>query len=439
MADEAVLDVGAELESEGAEEVEQGAEAEVEGAEQAQSVDGEPTSAASTWKQLKDKLKDSPDLHREVKKALHHWEESRKLLPDGVAKTVERLKLLEKLDDNSLDGGSGIDPDYVAGSRPVEETIERTLAERSFWRDYDNAFQAGDPKIINQMVEANPESFQKLIPAAMDRFADVNPEGFSAYICKSVSGYLGNAGIPLQLALLERVLPQTSDDPNLQTVIEAFKAIKGVVEQINTTARNPIAPKAIQGQQPGTKTGTESGNLEQREMNVLHDEWLREIRPRSESFTVNEVKKIAPSVKFTPAEANSIRNAVRTEINARVAANTAYQGKIKSLLKAKNKTSYSMTVESEHKKIIPGAVKRAVDDVLAKRKTGQGKKAAATGQQAQKTGAQAQQQTDNNKFEWISDSPTRLGLKVDFRRGGIQADNTAYIVGRAKPVKWKRK
>jgi hypothetical protein len=267
----------------------------------------------------------------------------------------------------------------------------------------------------------------------------VNPEGFSAYICKSVSGYLGNAGIPLQLALLDRVLPQTSDDPNLQTVIEAFKAIKGVVEQINTTAKNPIAPKAIQGQQPGTKTGTEGNNLEQREMNVLHDEWLREIRPRSESFTVNEIKKIAPSVKFTPAEANSIRNAVRTEINARVTANTAYQGKIKSLLKAKNKTSYSMTVESEHKKIIPGAVKRAVDDVLAKRKAGQGKKAAATGQQAQKTGAQAQQQTDNNKFEWISDSPTRLGLKVDFRRGGIQADNTAYIVGRAKPVKWKRK
>jgi protein involved in temperature-dependent protein secretion len=98
-----------------------------------------------------------------------------------------------------------------------------------------------------------------------------------------------------------------------------------------------------------------------------------------------------------------------------------------------------MTVESEHKKIIPGAVKRAVDDVLAKRKTGQGKKAAATVQQAQKPGVQAQQQTDNNKFEWISDSPSRLGLKVDFRRGGIQPDNTAWIVGRAKPVKWKRK
>ncbi|MGB9408298.1 MAG: hypothetical protein WCA89_12220 [Terracidiphilus sp.] len=433
MADEAVLDIGAELESEGAEEVEQGAEAEVEGAEQAESVDGEPASAASTWKQLKDKLKDSPDLHRDVKKALHHWKETRKLLPDGVAKTVERLKLMEQLDDNTDDA------EYVPGSTPIEQVISNTLAERSFWRDYDNAFQASDPKLINQMVEANPESFQKLAPLAMDRLADVNPEDFSTYICKSVSGYLVNAGIPRQLDILELVLPQQSDDPSLQRVVEAFKAIKGVVEQINTTAKRPMAPKSIQGQQPDTKTGTESGNLERREMNVLHDEWLREIRPRSESFTVNEIKKIVPSVKFTPAEANTIRNAVREEINARVTANTAYQGKIKSLLKAKNKTSYSMTVESEHKKIIPGAVKRAVDDVLAKRKAGQGRKAAPGASRTQQRASQAQQQTDNNKFEWISDSPTRLGLKVDFRRGGIQADNTAYIVGRAKPVKWKRK
>ena len=433
MADEAVLDIGAELESEGAEEVEQGAEAEAEGAEQAESIDGEPASAASTWKQLKDKLKDSPDLHREVKKALHHWEESRKLLPDGVAKTVERLKLMEQLDDNTDDA------EYVPGSTPIEQVISNTLAERSFWRDYDNAFQTGDPKIINQMVEANPESFQKLAPLAMDRFQEVNPEDFSTYICRSVSGYLVNAGIPRQLDILELVLPQQADEPNLQRVIEAFKTIKGAVEQINTTAKRPMVPKAIQGQQPGTKTGTEVNNLEQRETRVTVQEWLGEIRPRSEAFAVAEVKRIAPSVKFTATETNSIRNAVREEVNARVKANTAFLKKVASFAKAKNKTSYAMASESEHKKIIPGAVKRAVDDVLAKRKAGQGKKAAATVQQAQKPGVQAQQQTDNNKYELISDSPTRLGMKVDFRRGGIQADNTAYIVGRAKPVKWKRK
>ncbi len=428
-----VIDGGAELETEGAKEVEQGAETEVEGAEAVEKVEAEPASAADTWKQVKEKLKDSPDLHREVKKALHAFEASKRLFPDGPEKAIERLKLMEQFDDDTDD------LDYVAGSRPIEEVVSNTLAERSFWRDYDRAFQSGDPKIINQMIEANPESFQKLIPQAMDRFAEVNPEGFSAYICKSVSSYMASANIPLQMALLERVLPEKSDDPNLQTVIDAFKAIKGVVDQINTTAKNPIAPKAIQGQQPGAKTGTEGNNLEQREMNVLHDEWLREIRPRSESFIVNEVKKIAPSVKFTPEEANSIHNAVRTEINARVTANTAYQGKIKSLLKAKNKTSYSMTVESEHKKIIPGAAKRAVDDVLEKRKAGQGKKAAPGAASAQAKPGNAQRQISDAKYEWIADSPTRLGLKVDFRRGGILPDNTAWIVGREKPVKWKRK
>jgi len=434
MADELeVIDGGAELETEGAEEVEQGAEGATEGAEAAGAAESEPASAASTWKQVKEKLHDSPDLHRQVKKALHAYEESRKLLPEGVAKTVERLKLIEQLDDNPED------TEYVAGSTPIEQVISNTLAERSFWRDFDNAFQAGDGRVINQMMEANPESFQKLIPQAMDRFADVNPEGFSAYICKSVSGYLNGAQIPLQLALLDRVLPEKSDDPTVQTIVDAFKAIKGVVEQINATARNPIAPKALQGQQPGAKTGSETGNLEQREMNVLHDEWLREIRPRSESFAVTEVQRIAPKVKFTPSEVSAIKNAVREEINARVAANSGYQNKVRSLLKAKNKTSYGMTVESEHKKIIPGAVKRAVDDVLSKRNTAQTRKAAAgtTGTQARP--GQTVQQTDNSKYEFISDSPTRLGLQVDFRRGGILPDNTAWIVGRAKPVKWKRK
>jgi len=434
MADELeVMDAGAELEVEGAEEVEQGSEAEVEGAEQIEQADGEPASAASTWKQIKDRLKDSPELHRDVKKALHHWEESRKLLPDGVSKAVERLKLIEQLDDNPEDA------EYVAGSTPIEQVISNTLAERGFWRDYDAAFQAGDAKIINQMIEANPESFQKLIPQAMDRFADLNPEAFSAYVCKSVSSYLNDAQVPLQLALLQRVLPEKSDDPGLQTVIDAFKVIKGVVDQINTTAKNQITPKAVQGQQPGAKPGTESNNLEQREINVRAGEWIDYVRQRSEQFTVAEVQKIAPKTRFTPAEVNSIRSSVREEINARLRSNHGYVKRATALVKANNRTSWAMTVESEHKKIIPGAVKRAVDDVMAKRKASQGKKAAPGATNAQANPGQAAQQTDNSKYEWISDSPARLGLKVDFRRGGISADNTAYIVGRAKPVKWKRK
>jgi hypothetical protein len=429
MADE-VMDIGVETEVELGE-----TEAEVEGAEPGTEVEAgtqtesEPTSAASTWKQVKERLKDAPDLHRQVKKALHFMEDANKRLPDGIAKISERLQLISQLDDNPDD------PEYVTGSTPIEDVISNTLAERGFWRDYDNAFQSGDPKIINQMIEANPASFQKLIPEAMDRFAEVNPDGFSTYICKSVSGYLNNAQIPLQLALLERVLPADSEDAGLKVVIDAFKAIKGVVSDIDAAAKRKIEIKAGQQAAPVADPAV---SIESRELNVLHDEWLREVRPRSESFAVAEVQKIAPKTRFTPSEVSTIQSAIRQEINARVAVNQAYQQKIKSLLKAKNKTAYAMTVESEHKKIIPGAAKRAVDDVLAKRKTA-GAKKPVTATATTQTTANGAQPTTGSQYEWISDSPARLGLKIDFRRGGIMADNTAYVIGRAKAVKWKQK
>lgn len=431
MADE-LMDLGTETE------VDLGTETELETPEAGTEAEAgaelqneaEPTSAASTWKQVKERLKDAPDLHRQVKKALHFMEDASKRLPDGIAKVQERLELVSQLDDNPDD------PEYVPGSTPIEQVISNTLAERSFWRSYDNAFQQGDPKIINTMIEANPESFQKLIPEGMDKFAELNPEGFSTYICKSVSGYLNSAQIPLQLALLERVLPPDSDDPGLKTVIEAFKAIKGVVSEIDATAKRKIEVKA--GTTP-TETTNPGNDLESRELNILHDEWLRDIRPRSEAFTVAEIQRQFPKVKFTPAEVASVKSAIKSEVNARIAADLGYQKKVKSLLKAKNKAAYSMTVESQHKKIITGAAKRAVDDVLAKRKVLATKKSGETQKTDQKPNAQANAETSNTQYEWIADSPTRLGLKVDFRRGGIQPDNTAYIVGRKTPVRWKRK
>jgi hypothetical protein len=324
----------------------------------------------------------------------------------------------------------------------MEDVISNTLAERGFWRDFDNAFKAGDPRVINHMIESNPGSFQKLIPEAMDRYAEVNPEGFSTYVCRSVSGYLSNAQVPLQMALLERVLPEQAPidpqtgrpDPGLQTVIEAFKVIRGVVNDINTRAQDKIEPKI--GQQ-AAQAQDGSNDLESREMNVLNDEWLRDVRPRSDAFAVAEVQKAYPGKRFTPSEVASIQGAIRQEVFARVRANDGYQQRIKSLLKAKNKTAYAMTVESEHKKIIPGAVKRAVDDVLEKRKSAQVKKPVAASNGQQKTLQGATQDNNGSLYEWIPKSPARMGYKVDFRRGGIKANNTAYIEGRSKPVRWK--
>ena len=428
MADELeLLDAGAELETEGAELETEGAELETEAVETETQADLSPN---DIWKLTKEKFADNPGAHRQIKNALRTYEELNKTFPEGIKKTAERLELFKQLDDNPGD------PEYVPGSTPIEDVISNTIAERTFWREFDTAFQAADPKVIASMIDANPTSFQRLVPAAFDRYADLNPSGFSTLVCQSVQGYLNDAKIPLQLALLEQVLPPLDanlKDPGLITVVKAFQAIKSVIENIEATAKKPVEVKAGQTTQQTAEPGAD---LESREMNLLHDEWLREIRPRSESATVSEVQKQFPGKRFTPAEVASIRNAVKEEVNARVRTNTAYQGKVKSLLKAKNKAAYAMTVESEHKKIIPGAVKRAVQDVIDKRKGQPVKKTTPT----QTKSVQQTSQNNAGDFELIAKSPTRLGLEVDFKRtsNAMMAGNKAYIVGRDKPVRWKR-
>src|SRR5277367_3275431 len=104
MADE-LMDLGADTE---VDQIETNTETEgtepgteTEGLEGHQATEStEPTSAASTWKQVKERLKDAPDLHRQVKKALHFMEDASKRLPDGIAKATERLELISQLDDD---------------------------------------------------------------------------------------------------------------------------------------------------------------------------------------------------------------------------------------------------------------------------------------------------------------------------------------------------
>jgi hypothetical protein len=419
----AALDMGAELEplESGTEETTEPIESDTEGSTETSS---EPTSdlpASQLWGKVKESLKDDPNSLRQVRKAIHFLEDANKKLPDGIGKTLERLEAVKQLAD---------DPD-IADAQPFEEIIQNTIAERTFWREFDDKFQAGSPELIGQMVEANLEAFQKLVEPALDKFAEVNPEGFSALVCRSVSGYLNSANLPLKFEVLKMILGESSTDPQVQRVIDEVKGIKGAFDGINEWAKKPITPKAGAVTPETPKT---DASLEDRELRVRHDEWLPAIRTKSEALAVAEVQKVAPGKKFTAEEIASIQAKVREEVGARVRANGPYQDRITKLLKANNKTGYQMTVESEHKKIIPGAVKRAVDDVLAKRATAPKK---AVTPATKPTPAQE----GDVKFERIAGSPATQGLKVDFKRTphSMLAKNQAFVVGRKNPVRWERK
>lgn len=433
MGDELVLDSVVE------EPVETGAEETVD------TTDAEPGSAATepgaadtgedapvgaAWKEAKERLKDVPAVQRQVKAALHAYEKMKSGLPDGIEATIKRLEAVNQLDDDPED------PDYMPGSRTFEEVISNTIAERSFWRGFDTAFQAGDGRVVKQMIEANPTSFQKLIPEAMDHYQQLNPEAYSTYICKSVDSFFTQQRIPLHLDMLNMLLPESSTDPSTQRVIDAFQAIKKAFSTIQTSAQGKMDPKKVDGQTSGT-TPAASGGDEQ--INLRHDAWLPDIRQRSEAFAVEETMKLAGKTKFTTAEIAKIRNFVRTEINVRTKADDVYQQRIKGLLKANNKAAFAMTVEAKHKKITSEAVKRIVPQVISERE--RAKPGPKPGQKPADGAKPATAMSGDEQFELIAGPPRTLGMNVDFTRTphSMMAKDRAYVIGRSKGVRWRRK
>ena len=443
MAEELALEAAVEAEplETGAETLESTTSEETgaETTERPEQTSGEDVPAPQIYKAIKEALKaHDPNALRQVRKALHLMDEVKAKAPDGIGKLVERMELVNQLDDDDED------PEYQPGTRTFDEVIERTVAERTFWRDYDRSFQAGDPAIVNQMVEANPESFQKILPIALDKYAELNPEGFSSIICRSAAQYFESAQIPLQMEVLDMLLPRESNDPSTLRVIQAFQAIKKTINDIRGWAQKPVAPKVVTGGGSAPVTpANQNGNGVDAETKLRNYEWSNAVAPKSNNYAAQEAIRVFGEKKFNAGEVGQLQKAIKDEINARIAINPAYQRKIAGFLKANNKTAYTMAVESEHKRIISGAIKRLGDDILAKRSNGAAKpKPVVTA----KPGVPTASQNGDERFDLVAGPPRTQGLEIDHRRmnqlGGGQGmkwlrENKAYVVGRKNPVKWR--
>jgi hypothetical protein len=403
--------------------LELGTETVTEGAEGEAST--EPVAGAPLWQSIRESLKGADKATQaSVRKAIFDATEVGKRHPEGLKGIDAVLESVKKL---SADSET---PDAV----PVEQVIEETLAERGFWRDFDDKFQQGDASVITQMATANPEAFQSLMPVAIAKFAEVNPDGYSTLVAQAVVGYLSGAefDIPLQIKLLDRIVPTESTDPAVQQLIESYGAIKKAFAGLQGMASKQIAtPKVAATEKPAAQAQDDPDAPLRANDKAWNDST---VRPASDNFAVSEIQKHLGTGKLTEKEIAAVRGRIREEINARVAINAEYQKAIRAYLKANNKAAYTQRVISEHKKIISGgAAKRAVDDVLAARKAAP--KVAA--KVAVKTAAQLTTEP-TEKFERIAGPPSTLKLKIDWKRqpGDWMVKRKAYVEGRKTPVTW---
>lgn len=393
---------------------------------------------AELFKSVKEKLRKgealTPQEFRSIRNAVHMADKADRLTGGNLESLEAQNGLLAKLDS---------DPD--AGHTP-QEIVERTVTELKGWRDFDTKFEAGDPAIVKEMLDANPEAFQKIVPAAMDEFARVNPEAFSGYVAKSTVGYLSSKQVPLQFAILDTFLPQSSQDPATQRVIEAIQAIKGAFDGLNQMASNPITPKTVAGQKTDAQGQPEGGeSVEVYKIKANRAEWQSTVDRPGIELRTSEMNRVAAAQKATldDADKQKIRAAVNEELNTRLSVDERYKQAMRGYLVSGNRKAYTERAISEQKKLVPGITRRHTQAVIDEKKAAGAQKPAATNGQPAKAAPAPVKDGSGNLIQWIADHPKNLGKSIDHSRtphGWLTANpRKAYLTGEKSPVQWKPK
>lgn len=384
---------------------------------------------AELYRAVKEKLRNgeklSPQEQRSIRNAIHIAGKADQATGGDLGAFERERAAYEQLRSSDMEG-------YTP-----EQVVEAVRDKIQFWDDFDSKFEQGDPSIIETMVEQNPASFQALTLAAMDKFAEVNNEAFSTYVAQSAANFLRSADIPLHLSLAKRFLPESSQDVGTQAVIDAFKAIEAAFTGIQNMASRKIDVKKPEA----TATTQQNGQTpEAQQMDVTRREWNLEAGPKNAEIRDSEMAKIASNRKLTltDKEKQEVKDAVRDEYNARLAADRRYGEAMQSYIRAGNRKAYNDTSLSKAKLLLPAIVARHTNAVLDKRPKGNGSAKPAP-QAGAKASPQAQVKTDATGTSWLNGSPASLGLQVDYGRTTqrMLLNNEAYIKGKKELHRWK--
>lgn len=375
------------------------------------------------------------ELFRSVKDKLKNGE---KLTPREFRSLRNAINIAGRADEAAGGDYTRLEADRVAyeqlrgpgeESYTPEQLVEQVRTDRQQLAGIFDDLKSGAPKLIDEIVTDYPDSFPNLAIQAMNKFAEVNNEAFSTYVAKSAYSYLSSKQVPQQFALLGRFLPESSTDPATQIVIDCMNVLKDALGGLGTMANKPIDIK-----KPEAKPVTQQQGTENAEHKLRRYEWDSKASPVNRTLRDTEIKAIEASRKLqlTPEERQRADAAIKEEFDTRI---SLIRDVLKGYVEASNERGYVDRVTSEGKKMLPGIVKRHINEILDGRRTAPAKQTTkmANGQQS------TEGRKDATGSVWISGSPASIGLAVDLNRTthSMLARNEAYIKGRPGLHKWK--
>lgn len=208
-----------------------------------------------------------PAAHTWIKDRLWAERNFRQEFPGGLAeakKAKEEVALFTK--------------EFPAGIQGVKQELGE-------WNNIDQLYNAGDPKFIDIMHDANPESFAKVMPNAISKFAQVDGPGYQRYMCSLFHTTLQNSGILSNLKFLERATA-LGDKEGAAGIL---KEIGDWAASLDATAKSKPEPKTANPQNDQRAT-----ELEERESKLWANEVASRVNPERERQIRTLAKQYIP-------------------------------------------------------------------------------------------------------------------------------------------------
>ena len=427
MPEEALLDAAVETEvAEPSAESHEAAESDTgdeSGGDSSLVADSPELKGSSLWRETKAALYSGKALTKPqisaIRRAIQNEAQISEKYPEGLSQVESTLSAVKSLGDEGV---------------PVEQAIQETLQERQYFREFDSLYTSGKPEFVKKLREASPEAFENIAPAFIREYAELNPEAYSSQVAQAVVQHMNGAEVPLQFRILSTFLPQLPDGPAKDQVIQACEAIFGWSEGLKSLSQKKFEAKQIpqaQNQQNQPQNGVDPT------IDLTRREWNLETRDEGMNMVLTAAQKEVSALKksgLSEVEKKKVVSKVGEELDARLLMDKQYGPSMQGYLKAGNKSAYQQLMKSKRSAIIPAAVKRAVQDVLAERPS---KVAAQTnGKQPATNGLKPVQGA--TQFRKIAGPPKTQGMMVDLNRTpqSMLVKRQAYIKGEDRPVTW---
>ena len=203
------------------------------------------------------KLKaENPALARALEKDAFLADRFRREFPGGPAELKTMRDTLETL------GG--------------ETGVQEITQELDGWRQFDQQFTAGDPKVL-EFLTSEPEAqsaFLQIAPQAFEKFRELNPEGYGAYVAQVFVADMMQEQVPL---MMQRLGDFLGDNPKAS---EVYQKLVGYLNRIGTLAKNPVNKPFEKAQPKGPDPDRQK--FEQDREAFTKQQW------RSESDTIHK-------------------------------------------------------------------------------------------------------------------------------------------------------